>query len=134
MRAEVMNLTICTKEIDLPAMFKLSDGLQAKSRVIKEERGSRRKDSLGAKGKVHSREKNKTEGREWDSCDESCRGSDTFIGVGGWGTDGLYWVEHGGRQALWTPDGAKPMQKRLLVCAHMQEAGYRGVDAIPARV
>lgn len=52
MRAEAMDLTVCTKEINLPATFKPSNGLQAKSLVIegrgkqKEKESRRERESL----------------------------------------------------------------------------------------
>lgn len=49
------------------------------------------------------------------------------------GTNGLYRMEHLGRQALWTSDGDEPMQKPLLVCARIQEGGHQEVDAILTR-
>ena len=32
-----------------------------------------------------------------------------------------------GRDVLWIPEQAKEMQTRLMVCAHMKDAGHRGV-------
>lgn len=48
------------------------------------------------------------------------------MGVEVRGTDGLFGMEHRRRQALWIPNGKKPMKKGLLVCAPMKEPGNRG--------
>lgn len=39
-----------------------------------------------------------------------------------------------GRDVLWIPDDAKDLQLRLMVCAHMTEAGHRGSVATLQRV
>lgn len=49
-------------------------------------------------------------------------------------TDGLYRVACAGRRVLEIPKTDHNMQKRLLVWAHMQEAGHRGVDITLARL
>ena len=35
---------------------------------------------------------------------------------------------------IWVPTGADSLKKRLLVCAHLEGAGHRGVDATLARL
>ena len=43
-------------------------------------------------------------------------------------------MEHHGHRVIWVPSGADSLKKRLLVCAHLEEAGYRGVDATMTRL
>ena len=44
------------------------------------------------------------------------------------------WVEHRGHRVIWVPVGVDSPKKRLLVCAHLEGAGHRGVDATMARL
>ena len=46
----------------------------------------------------------------------------------------LVWVEHRGHRVIWVLDGVDSLKKRLLVCAHLEGAGHRGVDATMARL
>ena len=43
--------------------------------------------------------------------------------------EGLFRLQVNGRAVLWIPGGAKHLQVRLMVRAHMKEAGHRG--AVP---
>ena len=43
------------------------------------------------------------------------------------GGDGVYRVLYQGRMVLWVPEEERKLQARLMVCAHMQDAGHRGV-------
>ena len=43
-------------------------------------------------------------------------------------------MEHHGHRVIWVPSGADSLKKRLLVCAHLEGAGHRGVDATMARL
>ena len=45
------------------------------------------------------------------------------------GEDGLYRVSYQGSMVLWVPEEERELQARLMVCAHMQDAGHRGVRA-----
>ena len=47
--------------------------------------------------------------------------------------DGLYRAEYGGALVLWIPPKDRVLQARLMVCAHMQDAGHRGVKATTHR-
>ena len=49
-------------------------------------------------------------------------------------SEGLYRVAHHGHRMIWVPAGAGSLKKRLLVCAHVERAGNRGVDATMARL
>ena len=40
--------------------------------------------------------------------------------------EGLFRLQVNGRVVLWIPGGAEELQVRLMVCAHMKEAGRRG--------
>ena len=44
-------------------------------------------------------------------------------------SEGLYRVEHHGYRVIWVPAGADSLKKRLLVFAHLEGTGHRGVDA-----
>ena len=59
---------------------------------------------------------------------------DSVMGVVSLDSDGLYQVEHHGYRVVWVPAGADSLNKRLLVCAHLEETGHRGVDATMARL
>ena len=43
-------------------------------------------------------------------------------------------MEHHGHRMIWVPAGADSLKKRLLVCAHLEGTGHRGVDATMARL
>lgn len=43
--------------------------------------------------------------------------------------EGLYRLVIDGQNVLWIPDDAKELRLRLMVCAHMKEAGHRGSAA-----
>ena len=47
------------------------------------------------------------------------------------GEDGVYRVSCQGRMVLWVPEEEHELQARLMVFAHMQNAGHRGVRATP---
>ena len=46
----------------------------------------------------------------------------------------LFRVGLDGRDVLWIPEQAKEMQTRLMVCAHMEDAGHWGVVAVLQRL
>ena len=58
----------------------------------------------------------------------------TGYGVATTDGEGLFRVTHRGRRVLWIPEHAEELKKRLLVSAHMQEAGHRGVAATLERL
>ena len=43
-------------------------------------------------------------------------------------------MENHGYRVIWVPAGADSLKKRLLVCAHLELAGHRGVDAAMAQL
>ena len=45
------------------------------------------------------------------------------------GEDRVYCVSYQGRMVLWVPEEERELQARLMVCAHMQDVGHRGVRA-----
>ena len=49
-------------------------------------------------------------------------------------SEGLYRVEHHGHSVIWVPIAADSLKKRLLVCAHLEGTGHRGVNATMARL
>ena len=57
---------------------------------------------------------------------------DPALGVASLDSEGLYRVEHHGHRVIWVPSGADSVKKRLLVCAHLEAAGHRGVGATMA--
>ena len=48
--------------------------------------------------------------------------------------EGLFRVRAGGRDVLWIPEDAEKLQARLMVCAHMKDAGHRGAVATLQRL
>ena len=58
---------------------------------------------------------------------------DTAMGVASLDSEGLYRVEHHVHRVIWVPAGADSLKKPLLVCAHLEGTGHRGVDATMAR-
>ena len=50
------------------------------------------------------------------------------------GEDGLYRVSYQGRMVLWVPEEERELKARLMMCAHMQDAGHRGVRATTHRL
>ena len=59
---------------------------------------------------------------------------ETSAGLARRGSDGAYRVMVNGEPVFWIPDGAKRLQARLMVCAHMTESGHRGPAATLARL
>ena len=59
---------------------------------------------------------------------------DTALGVASLDSEGLYRVEYHGHRVIWVPAKSESLKKRLLVCAHLEGAGHRGVDATMARL
>ena len=43
--------------------------------------------------------------------------------------EGLFRMHARGRHVLWIPDPDKQLQVRLMICAHMHDAEYRGAAA-----
>ena len=50
------------------------------------------------------------------------------------GENGLYRIDYGGMQVIWVPPAMRSLQVRFMVCAHMQEAGHRGICATMHRL
>ena len=58
---------------------------------------------------------------------------DTALGVLRWIPKGyIRLVEHHGHRVIWVPARADSLKRRLLVCAHLEGAGHREVDATMA--
>ena len=53
----------------------------------------------------------------------------TNVGQVSLDAEGLFRLPVNGRAVLWIPRGAKQLQARLMVCAHMKEASHRGAWA-----
>ena len=49
-------------------------------------------------------------------------------------SEGLYRLEHHGHRVIWVPTRPDLMRKRMLVCAHLEGTGHRGVEATMARL
>ena len=45
--------------------------------------------------------------------------------------EGLFRIHARGRHVSWIQDSDKQLQVRLMICAHMRDAGHRGVAATP---
>ena len=52
---------------------------------------------------------------------------DKVMGVASRDSEGLYRVEHHCHRVIWVPAGDDSLEKRLFVCAHLEEAAQRGV-------
>ena len=48
--------------------------------------------------------------------------------------EGLFRIHARGRHVLWIPDSDKQLQVRLMILAHMRDAGQRGVAATLVRL
>ena len=48
--------------------------------------------------------------------------------------EGLSRIHARCRHVLWIPDSDKQLQVRLMICAHMRDAGHRGVAATLVRL
>ena len=48
--------------------------------------------------------------------------------------EGLFRIHARGRHVLWIPEYDKQLQVRLMICAHMRDAGHRGVAATLVRL
>ena len=59
---------------------------------------------------------------------------DTALEVASLDSEGLFREEYHGHRVIWVPAGADSLKKRLLVCAYLEGAGHRGVDAAMARL
>ena len=59
---------------------------------------------------------------------------DTGLGVDLLDSEGLCRVEHQGHLVIWVPAGSDSLKKRLPVCAHLEGAEHRRVDATMARL
>ena len=55
------------------------------------------------------------------------RPSRDTMGVASRDSEGLYRVEHHCHRVIWVPAGDDSLEKRLFVCAHLEEAAQRGV-------
>ena len=58
------------------------------------------------------------------------------MGVLDWYIDKIFlvWVEYRVHRVMWVPAGADSLKTRLLVCAHLEGAGDRRVDATMAQL
>ena len=59
---------------------------------------------------------------------------DTASEVASLDSQEVYQVGDQGRCMIWVPAGANSLEKQLLVCAHLEAAEHRGVDATMARL
>ena len=50
------------------------------------------------------------------------------------GGNGSYRVDYGGMQVIWVPPEERSLQVRLMVCAHLQDAGHRSICATMYRL
>ena len=59
---------------------------------------------------------------------------ESAVGLAVLDDEGLFRINACGRHVLWIPDSDKQLQVRLMICAHMRDAGHRGVAATLLRV
>ena len=58
----------------------------------------------------------------------------TSLGTMTRGEDEVYRVSYQERMVLWVSGEERELQARLMVCAHMQDAGHRGVRSTTRRL
>ena len=67
--------------------------------------------------------------------DTEVQSFESAVGLAVLDDEGLFRIHaRGGRHVLWIPDSDKQLQVRLMICAHMRDAGYRGVAATLVRL
>ena len=49
----------------------------------------------------------------------------SVVGLAVLDDEGLFRIHARGRHVLWIPDSDKQLQVRLMICAHMRDAGHR---------
>ena len=54
---------------------------------------------------------------------------ESAVGLAVLDDEGLFHIHARGRHVLWIPDSGKQLQVRMMICAHMRDAGHRGVAA-----
>ena len=59
---------------------------------------------------------------------------ESAVGLAVLDVEGLFRIHARGRHVSWIPDSDKQLQVRLIICAHMRDAGHRGVDATLVRL
>ena len=69
-----------------------------------------------------------------DAASGALQAFDVAVGRAVLDDEGLFRVSVRGRNVLWIPDSDKPLQLRLMICAHMRDAGHRGVAATLVRL
>ena len=65
--------------------------------------------------------------------DTEVQSFESAVGVAVLDDEGLFFIHARGRHALWIPASDKQLQVRLMICAHMRNAGHRGVAATLVR-
>ena len=55
---------------------------------------------------------------------------ESAVGLAVLDDEGLFRIHACGRHVLWIPDSDKQLQVRLMICAHMRDAGHRGVATL----
>ena len=84
-------------------------------------------DSMPSKAVVRQAQALATDGTEVHSFESA-------VGLTVLDDEGLFRIHARGRHVLWIPDSDKQLQVRLMICAHMRDAGYRGVAATLVRL
>ena len=84
-------------------------------------------DSMPSKAVVRQAQALATDGTEVHSFESA-------VGLAVLDDEGLFRIHARGRHVLWIPDSDKQLQVRLMICAHMRDAGYRGVAATLVRL
>ena len=59
---------------------------------------------------------------------------ESAVGLSVLDDEGLFRIHACGRHLLWIPGSDKQLQVRLMICAHMRDAGHRGVAATRVRL
>ena len=86
-------------------------------------------DSLPSKGVIRQAQR-----KELAVEQDEVQSFEANVGLAVLDDEGLFRIEVDNRQVLWIPDGDKTLKMRLMVCAHMRDAGHRGVAATVVRL
>ena len=59
---------------------------------------------------------------------------ESAVGLAVLDDEGLFCIHARGRHVLWIPDSDKQLKVRLMICAHMRDAGHHGAAATLVRL
>ena len=86
-------------------------------------------DSMPSKSAVRQAQR-----KDLGASDAEVSSFESDVGTAILDNEGLFRVHVRGRNVLWIPSSDNQLQIRLMICAHMREAGHRGVAATLVRL